>query len=57
MCRPVACKTCQKITWAGCGMHIEQVRAGIPAENWCPGRHPKAESEPKAGWLRRVLNR
>jgi len=42
MCRPVTCKTCQKITWAGCGQHIADVKASVPANQWCPG-HPAAE--------------
>ncbi len=43
MCRAVRCKTCGKTTWAGCGQHIAFVRAGVPAEQWCPGGHSKAE--------------
>ena len=42
MCRAVVCKTCGKTTWAGCGMHVDQVMAGVPASNRCPG-HPKPE--------------
>lgn len=37
MCRPVACKTCGKTTWAGCGEHIDQVKAQVPANQWCEG--------------------
>ena len=43
MCRPVKCKTCHKTTWAGCGQHIANVKAGVPAGQWCPGGHSKAE--------------
>ena len=42
MCRPVVCKTCGKTGWAGCGMHVDQVLAGVPASDRCQG-HPKAE--------------
>ncbi len=42
MCRAVPCKTCDKTTWAGCGQHVNQVTAGVPRNNCCPG-HPKAE--------------
>ena len=42
MCRAVPCKTCGKTTWAGCGQHVNQVMAGVPRNNCCPG-HPKAE--------------
>ena len=37
MCRPVQCKTCAKTTWAGCGQHVAQVKASVPAGQWCPG--------------------
>src|SRR5690349_11258470 len=37
MCRPTTCKTCGKTTWAGCGQHVAQVRASVPATDWCPG--------------------
>ena len=37
MCSPVRCRTCGKITWAGCGDHVDQVRAMVPPELWCPG--------------------
>src|SRR5436309_2495511 len=31
MCRPVTCKQCGKTSWAGCGQHVEQVKASVPA--------------------------
>ena len=54
MCRAVSCKKCGKTTWAGCGQHIAQVKAAVPAEMWCSG-HPR--SERRAGWLRRMVGR
>lgn len=35
MCRPVRCTACNKTTWAGCGQHIEQVKAQAPKGQWC----------------------
>ncbi len=35
MCRPVRCNSCGKTTWAGCGQHIDQVKAGVAAGQWC----------------------
>jgi hypothetical protein len=35
MCRAVTCSTCGKTTWAGCGAHVEQVMAGVPAAQRC----------------------
>ncbi|MFT4109775.1 hypothetical protein [Propionicimonas sp.] len=39
MCRPVTCTVCGKTTWAGCGQHIDQVKAAVPADQWCGGEH------------------
>lgn len=53
MCRTVNCRTCGKTTWAGCGMHVDQVMRGVLAAQRCPG-HPK---EAKAGLLSRIFGR
>ena len=63
MCRPTRCKTCDKTTWAGCGQHIAHVQAGVPADQWCPGGHSKAErasasrSSNGAGFLAKLFDR
>lgn len=54
MCRATVCRTCGKTTWAGCGMHVEQVLAGVPRADRCPG-HPKGERG--GGWFSRLLGR
>ncbi|MDR2279904.1 MAG: hypothetical protein LBE07_03495 [Gordonia sp. (in: high G+C Gram-positive bacteria)] len=43
MCRPSRCRTCGKTTWAGCGSHIAQVKASVPAGQWCAGTHAAKE--------------
>lgn len=43
MCRPVSCKVCGKTTWAGCGEHVSQVKAMVPANQWCGGNHSAEE--------------
>jgi hypothetical protein len=35
MCRKVECSKCGKPTFAGCGMHIEQVLGDVPTEERC----------------------
>ena len=35
MCSTVRCPDCEKVTWAGCGMHIEQALAGYTPEQIC----------------------
>ncbi len=50
MCRAVTCRTCGKTTWAGCGQHVDQVMAGVPAANRCSGH--EAESGSGGFWSR-----
>ena len=54
MCRPTTCKTCRKTTWAGCGQHVAQVKAMVPAEQWCSGHEGSAR---RGGFLGRLLGR
>jgi hypothetical protein len=50
------CKTCKKITWAGCGQHIEQALAGVPKENRCMcNRNAKPESTSSASFINRLF--
>lgn len=53
MCYPVPCKQCGKTTWSGCGQHVADVKAGVPADQWCPG-HDDPDNK---SWLQRVLSR
>lgn len=55
MCRAVKCKTCGKTTWAGCGQHVSQVMASVPAADRCPG-HTDAGSK-KPSILGRLVGR
>jgi hypothetical protein len=59
MCRPVRCRQCGKTTWAGCGDHVESVKAKVPDEQWCPGHDVEAAHEQShhGGFLARVLRR
>lgn len=50
MCRPATCKTCAKTTWAGCGQHVDQVMAGVPRADRCPGH----TQDPSDSYLSRV---
>jgi hypothetical protein len=35
MCSPATCKSCGKVTYTGCGQHVDQVMAGVPKSNRC----------------------
>jgi hypothetical protein len=37
MCQRVTCRDCGKPTYRGCGMHVEQVLAGVPKSQRCQG--------------------
>lgn len=45
MCYATRCRQCGKTTWAGCGAHIADVKASVPAAQWCPGH----DDAPKRG--------
>lgn len=61
MCRAVTCKTCGKTTWAGCGQHVDTVKAGVPRSEWCSGHTADvqsantAASEAKSGFFSRMF--
>ncbi len=55
MCRAVVCRTCGRPTWAGCGLHVEQVLAGVPHSERCAGH--EADGSPVARGLRRFFGR
>jgi hypothetical protein len=59
MCRRVNCSKCGKPTYAGCGMHVEQVLGDVSAEERCRCRE-EASAKPPVGrkaesWVRRFL--
>jgi hypothetical protein len=58
MCRPVNCRSCGKTTWSGCGMHVNQVKAGVPASQWCDGRHEgSADNNSSGGFFGKLFGR
>ena len=38
MCSPAVCDHCKKITWTGCGQHVQQALNGVPPGNRCTCR-------------------
>jgi hypothetical protein len=56
MCRAVTCRKCGKTTWAGCGQHVSQVMAGVPASRRCAG-HANDPAASGGGWLRKLFGR
>ena len=35
MCQQATCRQCGKTTYTGCGRHVDQVLAGVPAAKRC----------------------
>jgi len=54
MCRRVTCRTCGKATYDGCGMHVEQVLAGVPQAQRCDCA---STDKPARGLLARLRRR
>jgi hypothetical protein len=59
MCHPVRCRVCGGTTWSGCGRHVAQVEARVPADQWCAGKHTTEEraAAGSGGWLSRLVGR
>ncbi len=45
MCRRVTCRTCGKPSWAGCGAHVEEVLADVPASERCRCREQRLQND------------
>jgi hypothetical protein len=48
MCQRTTCRTCHKATYRGCGQHVEQVLAGVPASQRCTCRSQAKQAVSKA---------
>jgi hypothetical protein len=35
MCQQVLCSSCKKITWSGCGQHLDDVFADVAEDQIC----------------------
>lgn len=66
MCRRVECSRCGRPTFAGCGMHVEQVLGDVPPAERCrcderSERQEKSSDSPAAtaprSWLRTLLGK
>ena len=53
MCRQVTCRQCNKVTWAGCGAHVDAVMRGVPQDDRCRCREQQSAGQgtapPKQG--------
>ena len=47
MCRRIQCEVCGKPSFAGCGMHVEQVLADVPRGERCRCAEERATAKPR----------
>jgi len=57
MCQRVKCSSCGKPTYAGCGMHVEQVLGDVPKDQRCRCREQKKAASPGGGGIGALLDR
>ena len=38
MCSPAVCGRCGKVTYTGCGQHVDEVLAGVSSDRRCTCR-------------------
>ncbi|MHB1847207.1 MAG: hypothetical protein ACYCWW_20480 [Deltaproteobacteria bacterium] len=55
MCRRVGCSRCGKVTWSGCGAHVDSVMRGVPEAERChcaerQAPPPKSGPDAKRRW-------
>lgn len=57
MCRRIACARCGKPSFAGCGLHVEQVLRDVQPSDRCRCREQAKPPEPpkRNGWLQKLL--
>lgn len=56
MCQRIRCTTCGKPSYAGCGLHVEQVLGDVPKEDRCRCRESaEAERKNEPSLLRRIF--
>ncbi|QYG93180.1 hypothetical protein HC251_12570 [Iamia sp. SCSIO 61187] len=51
MCRRVTCPTCHRPTYAGCGLHVEQVLGDVAPEGRCQCATDGTPSRPRRRWF------
>lgn len=55
MCMPTTCGSCGKATYSGCGMHVEQVLAGVPESRRCDCRRNASSGDQSSSFWKRLL--
>lgn len=57
MCSRVNCRKCGKVTYSGCGQHLDQVFAGVPKNQRCDCASKPAAAGEKQSMLGKIFGR
>lgn len=57
MCQRVKCSSCGKPSFVGCGRHVEQVLADVPAAERCRCREEKESAPREPSLLAKLFGR
>lgn len=57
MCSRVNCRSCGKVTYSGCGQHLDQVFAGVPKDQRCDCASKTSSSANKPSLLGKIFGR
>lgn len=57
MCSRVNCRKCGKVTYSGCGNHLDQVFAGVPKDQRCDCASKASASDTKQSVLGKIFGR
>ncbi len=57
MCSRVNCRKCGKVTYSGCGQHLDQVFAGVPQNKRCDCASKQSSSSEKRSLLGKIFGR
>jgi len=58
MCQPVTCNSCNKTTYTGCGQHLDEVFAGLSADQICKcgtDEDTRSDEQKEKDLLNRIL--
>lgn len=57
MCSRVNCRKCGKVTYSGCGNHLDQVFAGVPKDQRCNCANKTSANDAKQSVLGKIFGR
>lgn len=57
MCSPATCSRCNKVTWSGCGQHVDDVMRNVPQDRQCTCDSTAATGTSGSGFLGRLFGR